>query len=123
MNNSRESSGQTDFDFDEWSQIAKTDPEKFEKMRRQLIESVFEQAPEHLRPQLERQQWQIDQVRNQSVTPLAACKKIFKKMWNSVHGDRGLLTALQSPQKLKQFTDGERNTEIINLQDFRSTKK
>lgn len=123
MNNSRESLGQIDFDFDEWSQIAKTDPKKFEKMRRQLIESALEQAPEHMRLQLERQQWHIDQVRKHSATPLAACKQIFNKMWNSVHGNRGLFTALQSPQKLNQLTNGKRKSEIINLRDFRSTKK
>jgi len=123
MNDIRQLASETDFDFDKWAQLAKTDPEQFEKMREQLIGNLFEQAPEHLKQRLEQQQWQIDQIRRQAANPLAACIQISQKMWDSVYGDRGLLMALEEPQKLMHSTKKENAAKIINLKEFKHIHK
>jgi len=121
MKDTNQSTDDTDFDFDTWSRIAKTDPEQFEKMRQQLLNDLFEQAPDHLKQRLERQQWQIDQIRRQVANPLAACIQISQKMWDSVYGDKGLLMALEEPQKLMQSTKEENAAKVVSLRKFKSS--
>lgn len=51
------------FNFDELSKLAKTDPEMFELRRNQLIQTEISKAPEHLQEGLLRMQKQLDQTR------------------------------------------------------------
>lgn len=90
----------SDFDFDQWSRMAQEEPEKFESMRRQLIDDLIAQAPKHFKPRMISLQWQVDQVRKQASNPMDTCLQISQKMWNNVHGENGLLSALQEPKKL-----------------------
>lgn len=120
MNDFRQPENDWCFDFETWAEIAKTDPERFEEMRQQLINDLFDQAPDHIRQRLEKQQWQIDQIRRQAGNPLAACIQISQKMWNSVYGEKGLLTALEEPQKLMHATTQDNAEKIISLKKFKS---
>ena len=113
----------TDFDFDEWSYIAKTDPEKFELMRQQLIDDVLAQVPDHLRQRIKQQQWQIDQICKQADSPLAACIQISQKMWDSVYGEKELLTALQTPEKILQSQRKDNADNVIDLKKYRSSRE
>ncbi len=79
-----------EFDFDAWSDMAKNDPETFEKMRLAAIEDVIEKAPEDNRERLRRLQWRIDQERRLARTPMAACLRISRMMWRMVLGEGGL---------------------------------
>ncbi|MCW9024429.1 MAG: DUF3135 domain-containing protein [Gammaproteobacteria bacterium] len=73
------------FDFDHWSEIAKTDPDAFESMRNERLSACIDQAPDNVQQRLRCLQWRIDRVREQSKTPLAACIKISGMMWETVH--------------------------------------
>lgn len=103
------------FDFDHWSSVAKENPEKFEAMREALLEQMIEQSPDNIRRRMEGLQWRIDQVRNRSDTPMAACLRISKMMWNSVLGEHGLLTALETPEKILKPMTKDSGEKIIAL--------
>lgn len=83
------------FDFDEWHQLANSDPDAFEQKRQKAINKIIQNAPQAKQKRLRCLQWRIDQTRRLSTTPLAACIKISKLMWNSVLGENGLLVTLQ----------------------------
>lgn len=91
MNDSNRSS----FNFNEWSELASNDPDKFETQRRNAIEEMIRQAPASKRTRLRRLQWRIDQTRKLSGSPMAACIKISSMMWDSIMGKHGLLEALE----------------------------
>ena len=106
------------FDFDYWSTVAKEDPERFEAMRSAMVEQLIQQSPDEIKQRMAGLQWRIDQVRNRSVNPMAACLLISKMMWDSVLGDHGLLTALRTPEKiLKPFTHPD-NSNVIPLNNI-----
>ncbi len=88
-----------EFDFDTWARLAKDDPETFEAMRQNALQQLIDKAPAPSRPRLQGIQWQVDQLRQRTDSPMAACVQISQMMWNSVLGERGLLDALESPGK------------------------
>lgn len=87
------------FDFDEWMNLAKTDPEAFDARRKQVIDDLIAHAPEHIRQRLKSFQWRIDMERARCENPMQACIKLSNMMWELVYGDRGFLWSLQ------QFSD------------------
>ncbi len=82
-------------DFDEWQALARSDPEAFEVMRRRVLQSVIERAPERSRRRLKGLQWRVDQVRRRAVSPMAACISLSDMMWEAFAGDNGLAQALR----------------------------
>lgn len=42
------------FDFDAWAELARRDPQAFQKEREKTLRKAVEQAPAHLRPRLNR---------------------------------------------------------------------
>jgi Protein of unknown function (DUF3135) len=84
----------SDFDFEEWAALAKSDPEAFEAKREKAIARFIEQASPHMQNRLRGLQWRIDMVRDRSTNPLSSCMQIFNQMWSSVYGERGFLDAL-----------------------------
>lgn len=103
------------FDFDRWSRIAEQDPERFEEMRTALLEQMIEQSPDSMKLRMQGLQWRIEQVRNQSANPMAACLRISKMMWNSLLGEQGLLTALETPEKILRINDDENDNKVVPL--------
>lgn len=85
-----ETKKQAEIDFDTWSEMARTDPEAFERMRLAAIDSVIDSAPPENRERLRRLQWRIDQERRLARTPMAACLRISRMMWRTVLGEGGL---------------------------------
>lgn len=83
------------FDFDDWARLATEDPEAFEERRRQAIEAVMAQAPQ-METRLRALQWRIDMERSRHSNPLSSCIHVYRMMWDSVYGERGLLDALQA---------------------------
>jgi len=77
-------------DFDEWAELAKRDPSSFEQMRLAAIDQFIENAPADSRERLRRLQWRIDQERRLAHTPLNACIRLSRMMWNNVLGKGGL---------------------------------
>jgi Protein of unknown function (DUF3135) len=104
-----------DFDFEYWAGMAEKDPETFESMRKKCLQELIEQAPEHVKHRMEGLQWQIDQERARSANPMAACLRISQMMWNSVMGERGLLQALETPEKLMRPKSDSGPDNILHL--------
>jgi hypothetical protein len=77
-------------DFDSMSQIAQEDPQGFERLRQAAIDEVIESAPRDQQHRLRCLQWRIDQERR-NCTPLSACLKISRMMWDHLLGSEGLL--------------------------------
>jgi len=104
-------------DFDTWSKLAKSDPEAFEEKRKKLVDHVISQAPEDRRERLRCLQWRIDMVRETANTPMAACLKISRMMWDSVLGPNGLLEMLQqigqSPEVRLARGDERKDADIL----------
>jgi len=80
-------------DFDHWLELAK-DRQAFEALRRSMIDQVIEQAPESQRDRLRRLQWRIDQERRLSASPMGACIRISRMMWEQMVGQGGLVKHL-----------------------------
>ena len=82
-------------DFDQFTQLAKSDPEAFEAKRAEVIEQVIQRMPAHKQHRMRCLQWKIDQVRNQAGNPMAACIKLSEMMWDSLVGPGGLREVLE----------------------------
>ena len=83
------------FDFDEWMNLARTDPEAFDARRKKIIDELIAHAPEHIRQRLISFQWRINMERARCSNPMQACIKLSNMMWDLVYGDRGFLWSLQ----------------------------
>ncbi len=102
------------FDFDELAALAARDPEAFERRRRAMIEAALAEVPEaERRERLRRLQWRIDQVRRTSGTPMAACLRISRMMWESLAGEGGLLDALERLGRLETDAPPRRQARVI----------
>lgn len=81
-------------DFDRWLKLASTDLSAFEALRRSTIDEVIRQAPEAQQERLRRLQWRIDQERRRSDSPMGACIRISRMMWEQMMGEGGLIDRL-----------------------------
>ena len=77
-------------DFATWSRIAQEDPDAFESMRLAAIEDFLQTVPPESRERLRRLQWRIDQERRLANSPMGACIRLSRMMWEQVLGDSGL---------------------------------
>ncbi|GJM05712.1 MAG: hypothetical protein DHS20C09_17080 [marine bacterium B5-7] len=104
----RNSSTNTEFDFNEWAKLAKEDPDAFENKRRQILQNVIDKSSPKIKHRIQGLQWQIDQVRATSPNAMASCLKISQMMWDTAVGEEGLVCHLQ------RLTDPEHSREISN---------
>lgn len=81
------------FVFEEWRNLAESNPEAFEFTRQKMIDSMIAESKDAER--LRRLQWRIDVERQRSSNPLSACVRLSSMMLNSVYGESGLANALQ----------------------------
>lgn len=77
-------------DFTAWSRIAQEDPDAFEAMRLAAIEDFLQTVPPESRERLRRLQWRIDQERRLAHSPMGACIRLSRMMWQQVLGEGGL---------------------------------
>ncbi len=91
-------------DFDTWARVAREDPEGFESMRQAAIEDFLQSLPPENRERMRRLQWRIDQERRLAHTPMSACIRLSRMMWEHVLGEGGLRERLQ---RLGQGMAGE----------------
>lgn len=66
--------------FEKLMALAKTDPEKFERLRHRYTRELIRKVPAHLQPRLRGLQFEIDNRRRLAKNPLAACICISKMM-------------------------------------------
>lgn len=59
--------------FDELAKLAKSDPEAFEALRRELVESHIAHSPDDQKIKLQRMQFRINGVLKRSSNPIHAC--------------------------------------------------
>lgn len=85
---------QTTFNFDEWMNLAKNDPEAFEAQRQAAINAVIDASEGQRKQRLQGLQWQVDHIVQQSQTPLSACLSLSRMMWDKVQGENGLVDVL-----------------------------
>jgi hypothetical protein len=71
------------FFFDEWSDLYKNNPEEFERRRKEVLDEVINNAPEHLKAELQSIQRRCDIIRKLN-TPLDATIEISGMMIDSV---------------------------------------
>lgn len=83
------------FVFEEWAELAQSNPQAFEQQRQQYIESFLATVPSKQRNRLERLQWRIDMERRLAATPLSACVRISRMMMDAVYGKGGLVSAIK----------------------------
>jgi hypothetical protein len=88
--------GKSLIDFDQWAELARTDPDAFEARRTEVIEAFIAGMPAHKQQRMRCLQWKIDQVRNRSANPVAACIKLSEMMWDSLVGPGGLREAFEN---------------------------
>lgn len=92
--------GNGEFDFDYWSEMARDNPEAFEVMRKDFLKAVIDGAPGRLKQRLRGLQWQIEQTRERADNPMSACLQVYRMMRKALVGQGGLLKALENPEKL-----------------------
>jgi len=81
-------------DFDSWSTLARTDPQAFEDYRERIINEAILRASPQRQQRLWRMQWKLNQIRNTSRTPMVACLRMNRMLWEAVVGENGLLNRL-----------------------------
>ena len=101
--------------FDEWAALALSDPQAFEVQRQEVIDRAIRAAPAARQEKLRRIQWKLDQIRRTSRTPMAACLRMNRLLWESVSGDNGLLARLQQPALVRQRPAASAGARIIPL--------
>jgi hypothetical protein len=82
-------------DFAEWAALAGSDPDAFERLRQGLIDGFIQNSPPESRQRLLGLQWRIDQERARSRSPVGACIRITRMMWERLTGPGGLAEHLR----------------------------
>ncbi len=107
------------FDFDYWMELAKTNPDEFEKQRQYQISALLEQAPEQSQARLKGLQWRIDQEIKMAKNPMDSCLKIHDMMIDSVFGSNGLVEAItNNPDSKEMQTINKVDSKIVDLASF-----
>lgn len=104
-------------DFDDWSSLARRDPEGFETRRRALLDSFIRAQPIERRHRLHCLQWRVDRIREGASTPLLACQRLSQLMWNAFAGPVGLMQALAGalPQARGAPQRAQRSAKILSF--------
>lgn len=107
----------SEFNFDEWLQLANNDPEAFEKRRQQAIDALIAETSGEQQQRLRGLQWRIDMERRKYKDSLVRCQRVFSMMWSSVYGDNGLLQALHGKNPAQE-TSGSARQERADVLSF-----
>ena len=79
-------SSKNHINFEEWSTLASTDPEKFEQLRKDKIANFIRNANKERQQRLKGLQWQIDRTRDKHKgSSVASCIAISKLMWQTFY--------------------------------------
>ena len=107
-----------ELDFDEAMQLARTDPEIFERYRQYVIDSLIARAPKRNQEHLRRLQWRIDQERERASNPVAACVKLYEMMWESFAGEYGLNEVIHNAHHAHHTAAAPQSkAEVVSISD------
>ncbi len=70
------------FDFDDWAELAKRDPEAFERRRDQVVSEVCGHMNVDSAPAIAGIRWRIDIERKRCTTPMQLCLRLSSLMWD-----------------------------------------
>ncbi len=84
-----------DFDPQYWLELAKDDPEAFERARLEAIETFIASAPPEVQDRLRGLQCRIDLERRKAKTPLGAAVRLQSLMWDRFESLRAALNDLR----------------------------
>ncbi|UCE89189.1 MAG: DUF3135 domain-containing protein [Pseudomonadota bacterium] len=99
-------------DFEQWSWLARNDPEKFEQLRTRMLESAMRGSRGTSRRRLEQLQWRIDRVRETNPNPLAACIAISDMMWETF---QDLAERYQDPRPAPGPEAGNAGAKVLSI--------
>jgi hypothetical protein len=66
--------------FDELMELAKNQPDEFERLRQQMIDQLIESMPEERQLNVKRYQWRIDQENRRHQSSMGRCIKLSAMM-------------------------------------------
>ena len=104
------------FDFDDWKELAISDPQAFEARRHEVIERQINRASLPLQRRLRGLQWQIDIIRRRYKDPKVSSAKLFDMMWQQVYGEGGFLQALTMRREPAALPPAIENNVIVMQQ-------
>lgn len=78
--------------FEYWSNLYKTDPERFEAERKTEIEKVITSAPLERQQMLHQLQWTIDGERRKAKNPIDGMIRLNKMMWRQLRAKNGFFS-------------------------------
>lgn len=81
-------------DWEKWVELAREDPEKFERERSNTIENLIMSQPARQRHRSRQLQWKIDAVRKTSPNALYACIRVYDMLMDTVYGPKGLVESI-----------------------------
>lgn len=90
-------------DFDYWLQLAQDDPERFESLRSETLETCIKRATDSQQVRLRCLQWRIDRIREKTKNPMMACIRISDMMWDTFSH---LATGYQHMEQLQKGQPG-----------------
>ena len=116
---STHSTGHTQpFNFDEWLELAKSDPEGFEQRRQAVIEIYLSGLPPSKQRRLRGLQFRIDMERRRAHTAMGACIKLSSMMWDALVGPGGLTASIQllaTSQSPATNAEPPRNAQVLSF--------
>lgn len=86
--------------FEYWSNLFKTDPERFEVERKAEIEKVIASAPPKRQQELRQLQWRIDMERRMAKNPTDAMVRLQRMMWRQFYAEDGFVFAVKQLVKV-----------------------
>ena len=84
----------THLDFDYLTELARSNPSEFERLRQAAIEDYIAALPTERQQRMRRLQWRIDQERRNH-SPMGACLKLSRMMWDHLLGPGGLVVLMK----------------------------
>ena len=102
------------FNFDGWADLAKSDPEAFEKKREEEIEKIIQSASPEMKNRLKSLQWRIDKERSLAKNPIDSMVRLRNMLYESVFKDNGFVDVLNQLAGNKPLQE-RKKAEVINL--------
>lgn len=107
--------------FDYWMELAKNNPDAFEKERTQAIDEIIDSAPEHMQQRLRGLQWRIDNEIKLTNSPMEACVRVNRLMMEMVFKKNGFLDALSGNHE--QLENRFNQSQVVDFQQYQSCSR
>ncbi len=102
------------FDFEEWADLYKADPDKFERRRLMWNELIVQSAPEAYQRRLSGLLFQINMEKMRSKNALDSCIRLSELMWNSFNKLKFELSEFTQQQRISKHPDSKEKNKNID---------